>query len=497
MRRPSQKTIDQYNELAEIARAQNEAKKTKKKQARHSLHSKRMSGLGASQPFMKYAAELANLDEDVAPLNIQETKAEAIPAPEYPDLFDDLRTMLELSSLIYAFAFMRKVVKDGGVKNSSWWPFAGRTQLPNADLIEALWDEKDTTAGRHRKIGGVLQHPISAEDIGNFMSNETVQQFSNDAEIASTLNINGIQTMSKLGRQAHLWEFDDHFADSQLVYGITVNRYSRRVTIVFRGSVVGADWMTNIKFVLKEMKTPDALKPTDADLDGPVKVHSGFKSYLLDDQIEENPALYDRENIKKYGQIVENLRTIYNYEEGGKKVHAGFNLYVTGHSLGGALCTLLCFKLGGSKKMEELNIPLPLTCISYASPYVGDRNFQKAFEALEKLGRVRHLRVSNKHDVVPVAPPGGYMHTGVNLHLEEDGDYEIGYPNKKSWTSQTRPWSVNRHMVVDYYARGQAVEEWYVEKLQEGAFEAWHVESVYKYRGLLKRTSIAIEDPVK
>ena len=50
---------------------------------------------------------------------------------------------------------------------------------------------------------------------------------------------------------------------------------------MFRGSVVNADWMTNIKFFLKEMKTPDALGPNDADLDGPIKVHSGFKGKFI------------------------------------------------------------------------------------------------------------------------------------------------------------------------------------------------------------------------
>jgi hypothetical protein len=52
---------------------------------------------------------------------------------------------------------------------------------------------------------------------------------------------------------------------------------------------------------------------------------------LLDDQIEANPDLFDPNDRKKYGQITGNLRRIYNHEEGGKKVHAGFSLYVTGH----------------------------------------------------------------------------------------------------------------------------------------------------------------------
>jgi hypothetical protein len=35
--------------------------------------------------------------------------------------------------------------------------------------------------------------------------------------------------------------------------------------------------MTNIKFFLKEMKAPDVLGPDDVDLDGPIRVHTGFK----------------------------------------------------------------------------------------------------------------------------------------------------------------------------------------------------------------------------
>jgi hypothetical protein len=120
---------------------------------------------------------------------------------------------------------MRKVVSEGGVKNSSWNPWAGRTQLPNHELIVGHWDEEEDAAeGRYHKKAGVLQHPITAEDIGKFMNNEAVWQFSNDTEIASSLNVSGISNMKTLGKDGFLWEFDDHFGDSQLVYAITVNR---------------------------------------------------------------------------------------------------------------------------------------------------------------------------------------------------------------------------------------------------------------------------------
>jgi hypothetical protein len=74
----------------------------------------------------------------------------------------------------------------------------------------------------------------------------------------------------------------------------------------------------------------------------------------------------------------------------------------------------------------------PLTCVSFASPYVGDEGWRAAFQVLEARGRLRHIRVSNEHDFVPLAPPPfvfkqwpKYCHTGVNLHLWPRGRFGI------------------------------------------------------------------------
>ena len=53
--------------------------------------------------------------------------------------------------------------------------------------------------------------------------------------------------------------------------------------------------------------------------------------YLLDDDIESNPSLYDSEHPSKYGRIIQHLTQIYNHKERGFKVHQGFHLYITGH----------------------------------------------------------------------------------------------------------------------------------------------------------------------
>jgi predicted lipase len=57
--------------------------------------------------------------------------------------------------------------------------------------------------------------------------------------------------------------------------------------------------------------------------------------------------------------------------------YPGFRLYCTGHSLGGALAILLAFELAAS---SDPSIPKPVTCISIASPKVGNLPFRRAFQ---------------------------------------------------------------------------------------------------------------------
>ena len=79
----------------------------------------------------------------------------------------------------------------------------------------------------------------------------------------------------------------------------------------------------------------------------------------------------------------------------------------------------------------------PIRVISVASPIVGDGEFLKAFQSLERLGRLRHLRIANAEDVVTLIPGAAvkivryskglmkirsdiYRHCGITLHLKND-----------------------------------------------------------------------------
>lgn len=59
-----------------------------------------------------------------------------------------------------------------------------------------------------------------------------------------------------------------------------------------------------------------------------------------------------------------------------------YKLYVVGHSLGGALSSMVAFKLAGSNKKW---IPKPVTCISFEGPMNGGVEFRDAFQVRNEL----------------------------------------------------------------------------------------------------------------
>ncbi len=101
--------------------------------------------------------------------------------------------------------------------------------------------------------------------------------------------------------------------------------------------------------------------------------------------------------------------------------HPSARIAITGHSLGGAVATLAAAALA-----EQTGVPV--SCYTFASPRVGDRDFVARFEALV----ADSWRVTNPRDLVPGAPedaPLGpdspfaglfYEHVGVRVDLPFD-----------------------------------------------------------------------------
>lgn len=208
---------------------------------------------------------------------------------------------------------------------------------------------------------------------------------------------------------ADIIEYNDFESDSELLYSIIVNRSEERVTVVFRGSVTIKDFFID---AMCFQTNPEEIKTFET---GGTKVHSGFVKYLFG-------KLNGRES--KYEQILKALEEVYEYKASGRD-YSNYELFITGHSLGGALAQLLAFVLAGSEKVKFLPVGKPVTAMTYASPETGNDGYLNTFKKLEKEGALRHLRISNNGDVVPfgynlIACLLGYKQPGVNIHLFED-----------------------------------------------------------------------------
>lgn len=164
------------------------------------------------------------------------------------------------------------------------------------------------------------------------------------------------------------------------------------------------------------MKTPKLLRDSlEGRLKDRVLVHRGFYEYLFNNKRAKGEQRYD--------MILDDIKPF---------VGKGYKIYVTGHSLGAALSSLLAFKLAGS----DLSwIPKPITCISYASPFVGSSGFRTAYTLLEKMGLIRYLRVTVDNDTVPTLPPFSLglnkrtmKHVGINLRLTSNS-FILSHPN--------------------------------------------------------------------
>jgi len=118
----------------------------------------------------------------------------------------------------------------------------------------------------------------------------------------------------------------------------------------------------------------------------------------------------------------------------------GYKLYITGHSLGGALALLMSVQ--ASVRFARPGIPV--TCVTIANPRVGDSRFRGAVQSLEQKKMLRLLTVHNFLDLVPSMPnrlcrcdfcrPNKFCMPGIIMILKE-GSYSITY---HSDTNNTR-----------------------------------------------------------
>jgi len=161
--------------------------------------------------------------------------------------------------------------------------------------------------------------------------------------------------------------FSNGYVDS-LTYSSFVNTGKRRVILAFRGTNTATQLVkeiglsTGINFGLcGGVQNAKALK----------YFYTGYQSKVRD-------------------TLLPHVRDLV-------KQHPGFDFYVTGHSLGGALATLAALDLSCNNIVHKNQLKL----WTFGSPRVGDVNFAKAtVNAVSE-----HFRIVHDKDMVPHVPP--------------------------------------------------------------------------------------------
>ena len=254
---------------------------------------------------------------------------------------------------------------------------------------------------------------------------------------------------------------DDRFSteDGGLVYAVIINLTKKWVAVVFRGTIGLTDANTDRDFRLDEesfFATKDLIKVAG----GKPATHKGFSEYLF--------SAREKDSVERpyVDRILACLNEVFetNPDVKGK----GFKLYVSGHSLGGGLANLFAFRVAQMKAKGDESVkslPSRVKAMTFASPCVGNYDYNKECQFYEKEGFLRHIRISNEGDVVPtnnIPPPfsfalmgdsKNYTQNGVNISLLPKEKLVVDYRNTLTMLSQFSPSSLSTHSLNEYDAR--------------------------------------------
>jgi hypothetical protein len=316
----------------------------------------------------------------------------------WPDLWSEIDEMFESTILLFPLAALRRRAR------------AGEFDAPTTEKI--------------------LTMPLSHVQVWEVIT-------ANKAALTKDLSPKSLEAAvarSHLSRTTFI-TVDDEFEQDEFVYSVELCPVRKRITVCFRGSSTKMDWATDFQLYMKEVANP---MRAHRGQDETIRVHNGFYNYLLE------PNLRDRK-----GPNAELL-------SGFKKIMSrhilplfqahppGFKLYVTGHSMGAALAILFAFYAAAE---PDAVIAKPVSVFSIGGPYVGDQSFRSAHQLLESLGKLRHVRLTNHDDLVPLMPRMSYQlpfrpeshfgarfkHVGVDLRLYAGSTpVDISYPRVRT-----------------------------------------------------------------
>mmetsp|Transcript_17637 Transcript_17637/g.35242 ORF Transcript_17637/g.35242 Transcript_17637/m.35242 type:complete len:474 (+) Transcript_17637:48-1469(+) len=381
-----------------------------------------------------------------------------------------IHALLKISDFVYSFANVRRIVKanEGQTrKKSTGWFSSEKYTVAFDTPALILTQDGAQERSKHRLFKYVVTPDAiklfmeknrkwfdEPEGGGEWRFDKTVTEKTKPFLLEAT-----VDEATRVDMK--IVDYDDEFSTKSggLVYGVVVNLTRKWITVVFRGTVGTTDAFTDRDCRLDH----ESFFESEDDIfvsGGKPGTHMGFTTYLMDEKKG------DQDGRKCLDRILSCVNEEFksNPDVAGK----GFNLYVTGHSLGGGLANLFAFKAAQLKAKKDESVkflPEKITALTFASPIVGNDDYNKEFQYFEKKGNLRHIRVSNEGDVIPtndVFPPASfaikgntklYTQNGVNLLLYPDKEVEVGYRATKPTWSQFGTSILTNHKLTEYIKR--------------------------------------------
>mmetsp|Transcript_31126 Transcript_31126/g.75222 ORF Transcript_31126/g.75222 Transcript_31126/m.75222 type:complete len:417 (-) Transcript_31126:511-1761(-) len=226
---------------------------------------------------------------------------------------------------------------------------------------------------------------------------------------------------------------DDH-ARQECVHYIGRSLERGAIVLAFRGTASSNDLRQDFKLMVAKVPNPIWGEEGQPDKVG---IHRGFRTFVCygrkDKESEEmEPSVH--KGVSKLEVILRQLRAM-------KSEYPNDWIYITGHSLGGALALITALAVCADPSLASIpsDAPpgyVPVTCYAVGNPKPGDGDFCNAMEHLERTKKLRCCVIHNTWDIIPMLSTNlsgshsGFWHPGWRVLVYKDR-CEIGRSRAK------------------------------------------------------------------
>ncbi len=218
----------------------------------------------------------------------------AAPSTSRGSVYEEGMELLIGSVIIYIFAELREMVRDGSVRDLTLTDL--EPPLTASQTLALIQSHKEALKERaldHEYLESRLQTLQHAYDF-----NAEERQPTEDKPFFATCWIDFVLCGGRPDKQRDssktipspseseknamvLKRFVDDNSKEELVHGIVVNPNKKRITIIFRGSVTNKDFLQDAKCAQLQLDNP-VLKvmsnknPTEEQMPSKIRIHTGF-----------------------------------------------------------------------------------------------------------------------------------------------------------------------------------------------------------------------------